>query len=186
MPVSVLPRCPRKILRSSESSPASKPSAVPRAGCETADFVLEVLTARICTCCQVPVQPVTAAGPEHSKPLEKADSLFKQEQDPRFSEIYSSINTGRQRWAARHGQGHGTSLSDFSFKPSALCSFRSLSEQFWVQRLSVALLWRPRSCRIALILVLGGLFLFMLMGCCGSELSCSQRFAGEVRGGSGR
>ncbi|KFP19197.1 Aryl hydrocarbon receptor nuclear translocator, partial [Egretta garzetta] len=46
---------------------------------------------------QVPVQPVTAAGPEHSKPLEKADSLFKQEQDPRFSEIYSSINTEQNK-----------------------------------------------------------------------------------------
>uniref|UniRef100_A0A8B9BTB2 Aryl hydrocarbon receptor nuclear translocator n=1 Tax=Anser brachyrhynchus TaxID=132585 RepID=A0A8B9BTB2_9AVES len=45
---------------------------------------------------QVPVQPVTAAGPEHSKPLEKAESLFNQERDPRFSEIYSSINTGRE------------------------------------------------------------------------------------------
>ncbi|XP_065509916.1 aryl hydrocarbon receptor nuclear translocator isoform X3 [Caloenas nicobarica] len=41
---------------------------------------------------QVPVQPVTAAGPEHSKPLEKPENLFNQERDPRFSEIYSSIN----------------------------------------------------------------------------------------------
>ncbi|XP_048785056.1 aryl hydrocarbon receptor nuclear translocator isoform X12 [Lagopus muta] len=40
---------------------------------------------------QVPVQPA-AAGPEHSKPLEKAESLFNQERDPRFGEIYSGIN----------------------------------------------------------------------------------------------
>ncbi|XP_064330743.1 aryl hydrocarbon receptor nuclear translocator isoform X6 [Phalacrocorax carbo] len=46
---------------------------------------------------QVPVQPVTAAGPEHSKPLEKAESLFNQERDPRFSEIYSSINTDQNK-----------------------------------------------------------------------------------------
>ncbi|XP_032060277.1 aryl hydrocarbon receptor nuclear translocator isoform X7 [Aythya fuligula] len=46
---------------------------------------------------QVSVQPVTAAGPEHSKPLEKAESLFGQERDPRFSEIYSSINTDQNK-----------------------------------------------------------------------------------------
>ncbi|XP_061213461.1 aryl hydrocarbon receptor nuclear translocator isoform X5 [Neopsephotus bourkii] len=46
---------------------------------------------------QVPVQPVTAAGPEHSKPLEKAESLFNQERDPRFSEIYSSISTDQSK-----------------------------------------------------------------------------------------
>ncbi|KAM6039698.1 aryl hydrocarbon receptor nuclear translocator isoform 9-T9 [Chlamydotis macqueenii] len=46
---------------------------------------------------QVPVQPVTAAGPEHGKPLEKAESLFNQERDPRFGEIYSSINTDQNK-----------------------------------------------------------------------------------------
>ncbi|NXN94849.1 ARNT protein, partial [Rhinopomastus cyanomelas] len=46
---------------------------------------------------QVPVQPVSAAGPEHSKPLEKAESLFSQERDPRFSEIYSSISTDQSK-----------------------------------------------------------------------------------------
>ncbi|XP_075032414.1 aryl hydrocarbon receptor nuclear translocator isoform X7 [Calonectris borealis] len=46
---------------------------------------------------QVPVQPVTAAGPEHSKPLEKAESLFNQERDPRFGEIYSSINADQNK-----------------------------------------------------------------------------------------
>ncbi|XP_063213420.1 aryl hydrocarbon receptor nuclear translocator isoform X4 [Chroicocephalus ridibundus] len=46
---------------------------------------------------QVPVQPVTAAGPEHSKPLEKAESLFNQERDPRFGEIYSGINTDQNK-----------------------------------------------------------------------------------------
>ncbi|XP_075763891.1 aryl hydrocarbon receptor nuclear translocator isoform X2 [Pelodiscus sinensis] len=46
---------------------------------------------------QVAVQPVTAAGPEHSKPREKAEALFSQERDPRFSEIYSSINTDQSK-----------------------------------------------------------------------------------------
>ncbi|XP_075301231.1 aryl hydrocarbon receptor nuclear translocator isoform X3 [Opisthocomus hoazin] len=46
---------------------------------------------------QVPVQPVSAAGPEHSKPLEKAESLFGQERDPRFSEIYSSIGADQNK-----------------------------------------------------------------------------------------
>ncbi|NXP43452.1 ARNT protein, partial [Heliornis fulica] len=46
---------------------------------------------------QVPVQAVSAAGPEHSKPLEKAESLFNQERDPRFSEIYSSISTDQSK-----------------------------------------------------------------------------------------
>ncbi|XP_031463994.1 aryl hydrocarbon receptor nuclear translocator isoform X9 [Phasianus colchicus] len=46
---------------------------------------------------QVPVQPVTAAGPEHSKPLEKAESLFNQERDPRFGEMYSSINADQNK-----------------------------------------------------------------------------------------
>ncbi|XP_033926991.1 aryl hydrocarbon receptor nuclear translocator isoform X2 [Melopsittacus undulatus] len=41
---------------------------------------------------QVPVQAVSAAGPEHSKPLEKPESLFPPERDPRFSDIYSSIS----------------------------------------------------------------------------------------------
>ncbi|XP_037738569.1 aryl hydrocarbon receptor nuclear translocator isoform X3 [Chelonia mydas] len=46
---------------------------------------------------QVAVQPVTAAGPERSKPLEKAEALFSQERDPRFSEIYSNINTDQSK-----------------------------------------------------------------------------------------
>ncbi|XP_051496966.1 aryl hydrocarbon receptor nuclear translocator isoform X2 [Apus apus] len=46
---------------------------------------------------QVPVQAVSAAGPEHSKPLEKAESLFSQERDPRFSEIYSGISTEQSK-----------------------------------------------------------------------------------------
>ncbi|XP_030320872.1 aryl hydrocarbon receptor nuclear translocator isoform X10 [Calypte anna] len=46
---------------------------------------------------QVPVQPVSAAGPEHSKPLEKAENLFNQERDPRFSEIYSGISTEQNK-----------------------------------------------------------------------------------------
>ncbi|XP_038238580.1 aryl hydrocarbon receptor nuclear translocator isoform X7 [Dermochelys coriacea] len=46
---------------------------------------------------QVSVQPVTAAGPERSKPLEKAEALFSQERDPRFSEIYSNISTDQSK-----------------------------------------------------------------------------------------
>ncbi|KFP28491.1 Aryl hydrocarbon receptor nuclear translocator, partial [Colius striatus] len=46
---------------------------------------------------QVPIQPVTAAGPEHSKPLEKTESLFNQERDPRFGEIYGSISTDQSK-----------------------------------------------------------------------------------------
>ncbi|KAM6234158.1 aryl hydrocarbon receptor nuclear translocator isoform 4-T4 [Porphyrio hochstetteri] len=46
---------------------------------------------------QVPVQAVSTAGPEHSKPLEKAESIFNQERDPRFSEIYSSISTDQSK-----------------------------------------------------------------------------------------
>ncbi|XP_021232139.1 aryl hydrocarbon receptor nuclear translocator isoform X10 [Numida meleagris] len=46
---------------------------------------------------QVPVQPVTAAGAEHSKPLEKAESLFNQERDPRFGEMYSAISADQSK-----------------------------------------------------------------------------------------
>lgn len=46
---------------------------------------------------QVSVQPVGTAGPEHSKPLEKADGLFTQERNPRFSEIYSNINADQSK-----------------------------------------------------------------------------------------
>uniref|UniRef100_A0ACB8G747 Uncharacterized protein n=1 Tax=Sphaerodactylus townsendi TaxID=933632 RepID=A0ACB8G747_9SAUR len=38
---------------------------------------------------QTVVQPVSSVGPEHSKPLEKTETLFSQERDPRFVEIYS-------------------------------------------------------------------------------------------------
>ncbi|KAM8786551.1 aryl hydrocarbon receptor nuclear translocator isoform 3-T3 [Rhynchonycteris naso] len=46
---------------------------------------------------QVSVQSVTNTGPEHSKPLEKSDGLFAQDRDPRFSEIYSNINTDQSK-----------------------------------------------------------------------------------------
>ncbi|NXD87300.1 ARNT protein, partial [Halcyon senegalensis] len=46
---------------------------------------------------QVPVQPVPAAGPEHTKPLEKAENPFNQERDPRFSEIYSGIGADQNK-----------------------------------------------------------------------------------------
>ncbi|KAI1230000.1 hypothetical protein IHE44_0010719, partial [Lamprotornis superbus] len=46
---------------------------------------------------QVPVQPVSTAGPEHSKPLDKAESLFSQERDPRFGEIFPAISTDESK-----------------------------------------------------------------------------------------
>ncbi|XP_060057732.1 aryl hydrocarbon receptor nuclear translocator [Erinaceus europaeus] len=46
---------------------------------------------------QVSVQSVTTTGPEHSKALEKSDGLFTQDRDPRFSEIYSSINADQSK-----------------------------------------------------------------------------------------
>ncbi|NWJ03722.1 ARNT protein, partial [Crypturellus undulatus] len=46
---------------------------------------------------QVSVPPVAAAGPEHGKTLEKTESLFSQERDPRFSEIYSGISTDQSK-----------------------------------------------------------------------------------------
>ncbi|XP_064416621.1 aryl hydrocarbon receptor nuclear translocator isoform X4 [Latimeria chalumnae] len=46
---------------------------------------------------QVPVQPVTAATTEHSKPSDKTDSLFGQEREPRFPEIYTGINTDQNK-----------------------------------------------------------------------------------------
>ncbi|KAL2307032.1 hypothetical protein Nmel_004986 [Mimus melanotis] len=46
---------------------------------------------------QVPVQPVSAAGPEHSKPLDKAESLFSQERDPRFGDIFPGISTDESK-----------------------------------------------------------------------------------------
>ncbi|XP_069505844.1 aryl hydrocarbon receptor nuclear translocator isoform X3 [Ambystoma mexicanum] len=46
---------------------------------------------------QVPVQPVTATGPEQSKQLEKGDGLFGQDREPRFSEIYTAINTDQNK-----------------------------------------------------------------------------------------
>ncbi|XP_010614733.1 aryl hydrocarbon receptor nuclear translocator isoform X8 [Fukomys damarensis] len=46
---------------------------------------------------QVSVQPVASTGPEHGKTLEKSDVLFAQDRDPRFSEIYSSINADQSK-----------------------------------------------------------------------------------------
>lgn len=63
--------------------------------CVLGEVSLPLTASYPCLCLQVSVQPVTAAGPEHSKPLEKAETLFPQERDPRFSEIYPSISTGR-------------------------------------------------------------------------------------------
>ncbi|XP_038624485.1 aryl hydrocarbon receptor nuclear translocator isoform X1 [Tachyglossus aculeatus] len=54
---------------------------------------------------QVPVQPGAAAGPgpEHGKPLEKADTLFSQDRDPRFAEIFPSLNPADQSKAVASG-----------------------------------------------------------------------------------
>ncbi|XP_061462551.1 aryl hydrocarbon receptor nuclear translocator isoform X3 [Rhineura floridana] len=41
---------------------------------------------------QAAVQPVTTAGSDHCKPVEKTENLFGQDRDPRFSEIYSGIS----------------------------------------------------------------------------------------------
>ncbi|XP_073495668.1 aryl hydrocarbon receptor nuclear translocator isoform X2 [Phyllobates terribilis] len=46
---------------------------------------------------QVPVQPVTAAIPDHSKSLEKSDALYGQERDSRFAEIYGTINPDQNK-----------------------------------------------------------------------------------------
>uniref|UniRef100_A0A5F9CU94 Aryl hydrocarbon receptor nuclear translocator n=1 Tax=Oryctolagus cuniculus TaxID=9986 RepID=A0A5F9CU94_RABIT len=46
---------------------------------------------------QISVQPVATTGPEHGKPLEKSDSLFAQDRDPRFSEMYSNINADQSK-----------------------------------------------------------------------------------------
>ncbi|KAL8184782.1 UNVERIFIED_CONTAM: hypothetical protein K2H54_028249 [Gekko kuhli] len=46
---------------------------------------------------QAVVQPVSSAGSEHSKPLEKTETLYGQERDPRFAEIYGSISTDQTK-----------------------------------------------------------------------------------------
>ncbi|XP_063277121.1 aryl hydrocarbon receptor nuclear translocator isoform X4 [Prinia subflava] len=43
------------------------------------------------------VQPVSAAGPEHSKALDKAEGLFSQERDPRFGEIFPGLSTDQSK-----------------------------------------------------------------------------------------
>lgn len=83
----------------------------------------------VCPRPQVPVQPVSAAGPEHSKPLEKPENLFNQERDPAFSEIYSSIGTGGERGAAAAAPSPA-----FRCGPSALCPSPRRPARFWAQR----------------------------------------------------
>ncbi|KAG8146988.1 hypothetical protein E2320_014077, partial [Naja naja] len=46
---------------------------------------------------QAALQAVSASGPEHGKPLEKAEVLFGQEREPRFSEIYSGISPDQRK-----------------------------------------------------------------------------------------
>ncbi|XP_063002150.1 aryl hydrocarbon receptor nuclear translocator isoform X2 [Elgaria multicarinata webbii] len=46
---------------------------------------------------QAAVQLGSTTGPEHSKPLEKTETLFGQERDPRFSEIYSGISADQTK-----------------------------------------------------------------------------------------
>uniref|UniRef100_A0A6J0U6D4 Aryl hydrocarbon receptor nuclear translocator isoform X2 n=1 Tax=Pogona vitticeps TaxID=103695 RepID=A0A6J0U6D4_9SAUR len=46
---------------------------------------------------QAAVQSVAPTGPEHGKPLEKTETLFSQERDPRFSDIYGSISADQTK-----------------------------------------------------------------------------------------
>uniref|UniRef100_A0A8C5RF38 Aryl hydrocarbon receptor nuclear translocator n=1 Tax=Laticauda laticaudata TaxID=8630 RepID=A0A8C5RF38_LATLA len=43
------------------------------------------------------LQAVSTSGPEHGKPVEKAEALFGQERDPRFGEIYSGISPDQRK-----------------------------------------------------------------------------------------
>lgn len=86
------------------------------------------------------MQPVTAAGPEHSKPLEKTENLFNQERDPRFSEIYSGISTGRGALGRAARPGPRRLFIPSQLQSAALCSPRSRPGQLWV-----AAGWQPRA-----------------------------------------
>uniref|UniRef100_A0A8C5QM76 Aryl hydrocarbon receptor nuclear translocator n=1 Tax=Leptobrachium leishanense TaxID=445787 RepID=A0A8C5QM76_9ANUR len=78
---------------------------------------------------QVPVQSVAATVSEHSKPLEKADTIYRQERDPRFAEIYSSMNTDQSKSLNASGVPGNQQLfqqaSSFTPAPRPVDSFRS-------------------------------------------------------------
>ncbi|XP_068109366.1 aryl hydrocarbon receptor nuclear translocator isoform X2 [Hyperolius riggenbachi] len=78
---------------------------------------------------QVPAQPVAAAVPDHSKSLEKSDTLYGQERDPRFAEIYSGINSDQNKALNPTGvpgnQQMFPQASTFTPAPRPVDSFRS-------------------------------------------------------------
>ncbi|XP_040268583.1 aryl hydrocarbon receptor nuclear translocator isoform X1 [Bufo bufo] len=77
---------------------------------------------------QVPVQPVTAAVPDH-KSLEKSEALYGQERDSRFAEIYSSINPDQNKALNPSGVPGNQQLfpqaSTFTSAPRPVDNFRS-------------------------------------------------------------
>ncbi|NP_001082130.1 aryl hydrocarbon receptor nuclear translocator L homeolog [Xenopus laevis] len=78
---------------------------------------------------QVPVQPVSAAVSDHSKPLEKTESIYGQDRDPRFAEIYSNINSDQNKSINPSGVSGNQQLfqqsSTFTSAPRPVESFRS-------------------------------------------------------------
>ncbi|XP_053330695.1 aryl hydrocarbon receptor nuclear translocator isoform X2 [Spea bombifrons] len=78
---------------------------------------------------QVPVQSVAAAVPEHGKPLDKPDTLYGQERDPRFAEIYNSINPDQNKALNTSGISGNQQLfppaGTFPPAPRPVDSFRS-------------------------------------------------------------
>ncbi|KAM8921060.1 aryl hydrocarbon receptor nuclear translocator isoform 2-T2 [Pelodytes ibericus] len=78
---------------------------------------------------QVPVQPVTGSVPEHGKPLEKPDSMYGPERDPRFAEIYSAINSDQNKalnpTASVTNQQLFPQANSFTPAPRPVDSFRS-------------------------------------------------------------
>ncbi|KAE8588060.1 hypothetical protein XENTR_v10022317 [Xenopus tropicalis] len=78
---------------------------------------------------QVPVQPVSAAVSDHSKPLEKTEGMYGQERDPRFAEIYSNINSDQSKSLNPSGVSGNQQLfqqsSTFTSAPRPVESFRS-------------------------------------------------------------
>ncbi|XP_026576049.1 aryl hydrocarbon receptor nuclear translocator isoform X3 [Pseudonaja textilis] len=87
---------------------------------------------------QAALQAVSTAGAEHSKPAEKAEALFGQERDPRFSEIYSGISPDPRKpisgnsVPASHplfapGNSYGASRPAEGFRSSSSSSNSSLA-----------------------------------------------------------
>ncbi|XP_063296167.1 aryl hydrocarbon receptor nuclear translocator isoform X4 [Pelobates fuscus] len=78
---------------------------------------------------QVPVQPVTASISEHNKSLEKTEALYVQERDPRFAEIYNTINSDQNKALNTSGVSGNQQLfpqaTTFTPAPRPVDSFRS-------------------------------------------------------------